>query len=144
MSSTTLTSDNLKLQARRMRDYFAEKNIDISHSSALETLAKQHGFKDWNILSATLNRQSKKIPWPGLEDKISGSYLGHAFTGKILKVQTARMENNRRYTILFDEPIDVVSSKHFSNFRQRINCILDQNLKSVDHKGRPDNIIQVI
>lgn len=126
-----------------MRNHLAEKNIDISHGAALEILAKQHGFKDWNILSATTKRPSGKVPWPELEDNIKGTYLGHAFTGKILKVQTTNMANNRRYTILFDKPIDVVTSKHFSNYRQRINCFLDQSLKSVDHKGRPDNIVQI-
>ncbi|MBL4801947.1 MAG: hypothetical protein JKY45_08635 [Emcibacter sp.] len=56
MSSTTLTIENLKIQARRIRDHLAEKNIDINHSAALEIMAKQHGFRDWNILSATLKR----------------------------------------------------------------------------------------
>ncbi|MBL4894375.1 MAG: hypothetical protein JKY59_05815 [Emcibacter sp.] len=143
MRSTTLTLDNLKLQARRMRDHFAEKNIDLSHSAALEVLAKQHGFKDWNILSAILKISSKSVNWPELEDRIKGTYLGHAFTGKILKLQTTHAENNRRYTIRFDKPIDVVTSRHFSNYRQRINCFLDQSLQSVNHKGQPDNIVQI-
>ena len=143
MSSTTLTLDGLKNQAKRMRDHFAQKNIDISHSQALETLAKQHGFKDWNILSATLKRQSQMPTWPGIDDDISGTYLGHAFTGKVIKTQATYGPSMRRYTIVFDEPIDVVASKYFSSYRQRINCFLDQSLKSVSHKGLPDNIVQL-
>ncbi|MBL4801948.1 MAG: hypothetical protein JKY45_08640 [Emcibacter sp.] len=78
-----------------------------------------------------------------MESKVSGTYLGHTFTGKILKLQTMPTGSNRKYTILFDQAIDVVTSQHFSNFRRRINCILDQSLKSVDHKGRPDNLVQI-
>ncbi len=143
MRSSPLTPEDLKLQARRMRDYLAEKNITISHSNALEVLAKQHGFKDWNVLTAPLQQSPEREIWPGLDDEIKGTYLGHAFRGKILKVQTAGTANTRRYTIQFDEAIDVVASKHFTNFRQRINCCLDQSLNSVDHKGQPDNIVQI-
>ena len=143
MSSTPLTLENLKRQARRLRDHFAEKNIEISHSASLEALAKQHGYKDWNVLSALAKRLSENPAWPALDDKITGSYRGHTFTGKILKIKTAPLANTRGYTIRFDEAIDVVTSKHFTNFRQQINCILDQTLSSVDHKGRQDNFVHI-
>lgn len=144
MNTSEQTPANLKLQARRLRDYFAGKNIEISHAMALEALAKQHGFRDWNVLSATLNRQAEQKAWPELEDRIRGNYLGHSFQGKILKVETTTVANSRRYTILFDQPIDVVASAHFSSYRKQINCFLNQNLVSIDHKGRPDNILQII
>ncbi len=143
MSLTLPTTEDLKRQARRMRDHFAEKNIDISHSAALEAIAKQHGYKDWNILSALINRQSMTIEWPEFDEMISGTYLGHNFTGKILKIQTCTIENLRRYTIKFDDPIDVVASKHFSSFRRQINCFLNKDRRSTDHKGRVDNIVQL-
>lgn len=141
MSSNNLTPENLKIQARRMRDHFAEKNIEISHAMALETLAKQYGYKDWNVLSATIKRQSSHKTWPELDDKVTGKYLGHNFTARVLKVQSSPVAHVRRYTFVFEEPIDVVASEHFSSFRKRINCFLDQSLKSVDHKGRADNIL---
>lgn len=144
MTISTLTLENLKIQARRMRDHFAEKNIDISHSATLEVLAKQHGFKDWNVLSAILKRRLEKDIWPELDDRIKGIYLGHNFTGRVTKIQITKQENSRRYTLLFDNPVDVVTSAHFSNSRRQINCFLDQSLKSVDHKGRPDNIVQLL
>jgi len=144
MSLNTLTIESLKLQARRMRDHFAENDMDISYAAALETLAKQHGFKDWNILSATIKKQPKPDICPSLDQKISGTYLGHRFTGDILKMQPSNTQGARRYTIRFDHPIDVVESQHFSSYRQQINCFLDHSLNSVDHKGRPDNIVRLI
>lgn len=143
MTSPSVTLDSLKLQARRLRDHFAQHNLEISHAATLEALAKQHGFKDWNVLSASLKRQARQMIWPNVEDRVTGTYLGHSFRGKVLKSQTAPLAHIRRYTLLFDNPIDVVTSKHFSCFRQRINCSLDESLKSVDHKGRADNLVQL-
>ncbi len=143
MHSSNQTAEGFKLQARRLRDYFAGKNIEISHAMALEALAKQYGFRDWNVLSATLNRSSAQKVWPELEDRVRGRYLGHSFRGKVLKVETTKVASSRRYTILFDQPIDVVASTRFSSYRQRVNCYLDRNLASVDHKGRPDNILRL-
>lgn len=143
MSFTLPTTEDLKLQARRMRDHFAEKKIDISHAAALEALAKQHGYKDWNILLSLANRQSVTTEWPKFDDIVSGTYLGHSFTGKILKIQTCPVADLRRYTIKFDVPIDVVTSKHFSSFRQQINFFLNKDRRSTDHKGRLNNILQL-
>ncbi|WP_417623479.1 glyoxalase superfamily protein [Paremcibacter congregatus] len=143
MTTPPLTLDSLKRQARRMRDHFAEHNIEMSHSKTLEALAKQYGYKDWNVLTASLKRQALQPIWPTLEDRVSGTYLGHDFTASILKTETAILPDVRRYTLLFDVPIDVVASTHFSNFRQRVTCLLNSDLRSVDHKGRPDNIVQL-
>ena len=44
--------DELKAQARRLRQAMAERGDDMSHSTALELIAKQHGLRDWNTLSA--------------------------------------------------------------------------------------------
>lgn len=52
-----------KLMAKDLRAALAARKIDISHSDALELVANQHGFDDWNILSAKI----------GAEDKESGA-----------------------------------------------------------------------
>ncbi len=51
--TTTLPSlDTLKTQARRLRAELTKSGTAIGHSAALELLAKQQGFKDWNTLHA--------------------------------------------------------------------------------------------
>lgn len=48
------TIENLKSQAKRLRNNLAAKNIPLSHSQALEAIAAVHEYKDWNTASAKL------------------------------------------------------------------------------------------
>ncbi|UDF28599.1 UNVERIFIED_ORG: hypothetical protein LHK14_13880 [Roseateles sp. XES5] len=43
-----------KAMAKAMRETLAARNIEISHSEALETVARQFGVETWNILSAKI------------------------------------------------------------------------------------------
>ena len=144
MNTDTLpTSEELKAQAKRLKEHFSAQNITLSHSQALEALAKQHGFKNWNILSAKLNFGNNTPNWPTVDDKVTGTYLGHAFTGTVLRINVTNLDHIRRYKIHFDEPIDVVKSKLFSNYRQRINCFLNEEMRSTNFKGERDNLIVI-
>ena len=143
MTTPTLTTDDLKRQAARLKEYFAAKNISLNHSAILEALAKQHGYKDWNVLSAKLKHGKNTPDWPTLDNKISGTYLGHPFSGTVLRINITNMPHIRRYKIHFDEPIDVVKSELFSNYRQRINCFLNEELHSTNFKGKRDNILVI-
>jgi hypothetical protein len=50
-----------KSMAKSLRAALAEKKIDLPHSACLELVARQHGFKDWNILSARLDHTPGRI-----------------------------------------------------------------------------------
>jgi hypothetical protein len=43
-----------KLMAKALRAALSERRIDIGHSEALELVARQFGFANWNILSARI------------------------------------------------------------------------------------------
>lgn len=43
-----------KAMAKAMRETLATRNIEISHSEALEIVARQFGVETWNILSAKI------------------------------------------------------------------------------------------
>ena len=43
-----------KAMAKAMRESLAARNIEISHSEALEIVARQFGLETWNILSARI------------------------------------------------------------------------------------------
>lgn len=51
-----------KLMAKALRTALAEKRIDVTHGHALELVAAQFGYDDWNVLSA-------KIDWSGASEK---------------------------------------------------------------------------
>lgn len=48
------TFKDAKAMAKAMRAALAAKNVDISHSEALEIVAKQFGVATWNILAARI------------------------------------------------------------------------------------------
>ncbi|MEX0956786.1 MAG: glyoxalase superfamily protein [Rhizobiaceae bacterium] len=47
-----------KRMAKAIREALDEKQIDISHTQALEIVARQFGFVTWNILSAKLEKDA--------------------------------------------------------------------------------------
>ncbi|WP_277601776.1 glyoxalase superfamily protein [Brachybacterium saurashtrense] len=51
-----LTPDEAKSAARALRRSLAASGIDISHAQALEHVAHQLGFRDWNTATAQLSR----------------------------------------------------------------------------------------
>ncbi|MHA6194050.1 glyoxalase superfamily protein [Pseudomonas wadenswilerensis] len=48
------TIENAKQMAKRLRTSLAERNHELSDSAALEMVAHQLGYKDWNTASAML------------------------------------------------------------------------------------------
>ena len=64
MSMATLTIDELKSQARRLRDAMSGGGTPVTHSAALELVAKSHGARDWNTISALAARSDNAAPAP--------------------------------------------------------------------------------
>lgn len=49
-----------KLMAKALRQAFADRDVAISHSDALEVVAHQFGFDQWNIMSAKIEVEGGK------------------------------------------------------------------------------------
>jgi hypothetical protein len=118
----------LKAQAKRLRQSLTAEGNFISHSEALELLAHQHGYRDWNTLHAAAgNRPASPL---ALGARVSGRYLGQAFTGEIIALARLNDGSHYRLTLDFDEPVDVVTFDSFSAFRKRINCTVNAEGRS--------------
>ena len=125
MSDTLNLPDRstIKTQAKRLRQSLVAEGNFVSHSEALELISKQYGFRDWNTMSAALDKPVQTRLQVG--HRITGRYLGHAFTGTLLGLQN--LAGGRRQVALhLDEPIDVVKSSWFSSFRQRVTGTLEK------------------
>lgn len=130
----------LKSQAKRLRADLVTRGQTISHAQSLETIAHQWGAKDWNTLAALAGRAEKS--WtPG--QRVSGRYLGHAFTG-VVKAAQQSANGFWSLTLRFDEAIDVVASTQFSAFRQQVNSVVNPDgvspRKTSD--GQPHMVLQ--
>ncbi len=128
----------LKGQARRLRATLGSDGEPITHGKSLELLAHQYGYKDWNTLHAAIGNAPPPCP-VHLGARVQGSYLGQAFDGTVMGVQTLTPPNRFRVTLHFDQPVDVVTFGSFSNLRRRVSCIIDPSGKSAEKTsdGRP-------
>lgn len=114
----------LKDQAKRLRAKLAADGKAIGHSEALEALAHQYGYRDWNTLHAAVGNRPPVSP-VALGARVSGHYLGQPFEGTVLGVQILATPDRFRLTLDFDAPVDVVTFDSFSNFRKRVTCVID-------------------
>ena len=133
----------LKAQAKRLRQSLTAEGNFITHSEALELLAHQHGYRDWNTLHAAAgNRPANPL---ALGSTVTGHYLGQAFRGEIIALASLNGGSHYRLTIDFDEPVDVVTFDSFSAFRKRVNCTVGADGKSpaATSDGEPQMVIEV-
>lgn len=121
---------DFKQQAKRLRLALAETGRAISHGEALEMVARQHGHRDWNSLSAATGRSSGETRPPAsplaVGRSVTGRYLGQTFTGEIRSVTALADGEHARLAIHFSEPVDVVTFDSFSAFRRRIHATVNR------------------
>jgi hypothetical protein len=58
-----------KAMARALRDALKAKAIEITHTEALELIAKAFGYKNWNILSAKTAARRRTLCFLRLGEK---------------------------------------------------------------------------
>ncbi len=119
---TKIHTMDLKDQAKRLRSALQASGKPVSHAQALELVAKQNGYRDWNTASA-MAPDTQPAPFT-VGSAISGTYLGKPFTGQIKGV--AKSGDLYRITAVFDEPVDVVQFESFSNYRRQVTALLDK------------------
>lgn len=126
-----LSIEELKRQAKRLRESLAAAGNPVGHSQSLELIAKQHGYRDWNTAHAATGNRPPGPPVK-LGQSIAGSYLGQAFTGKVIGVQSRLDPGRWRVTLQLDEPVDVVTFDSFSAYRSRITANIDRDGLTVE------------
>lgn len=119
MTSQIYTRVQAKARARQIR---TESAMPMSLSVALERVAREMGFRDWNTASARLSNSSD-FSWQ-VGERVSGRYLKRAFNGRIHAVRELHQQSGYQLTVQFDEPVDVVDWESFSAFRQRVTVIV--------------------
>lgn len=107
-----------KSQAKRLRERLATEGVTLGHGQALELVAHQHGFRDWNVFHAAIGNRPPEGFVPG--GRVSGRYLNQAFGATVLAVEMLR-PGWFRLELEFDQPVDVVTFDSFSNFRNRVH-----------------------
>ena len=119
MTSHIYTRVQAKARARQLK---AESETPISLAAALEIVAKDMGFRDWNTASARLSN-TPETNWH-VGERVSGQYLKRPFTGRIHAVRELQAGSSYEVTLHFDTPVDVVDWDSFSAHRQRVKAIV--------------------
>ena len=110
--------EQAKARARELRAGLSAAGTPISHAQALEQVAHDLGYRDWNTASARLSN-APEIPLQ-VGDLVSGRYLKQPFTGRVLAMKELFGGAAFEVTIHFDAPVDVVAFESFSNLRTRV------------------------
>ena len=125
----------LKSQARRLRLALNKPGRsdgnEITHSGALELVARLWGQRDWNTLAAVASAASTEqraaapqtVPW-SLGDTVTGAVFGKPFRGRLLGMTLLPNAERVRVSVQLDEPVDVVDFASFSSERHRVTAIL--------------------
>ncbi|MBO3759598.1 glyoxalase superfamily protein [Ciceribacter sp. L1K22] len=144
MTMAHVTTDDLKSQARRLRDAMSAAGTPLTHSAALEMIAKSHGARDWNTIAAQAQRNDNApMPPAVVGATVTGEYLGQRFRGKVLALSKLSQSEYYSITLHFDEPVDVVTFDSFSAFRSRVNATIDGKGVSPRHtsNGKPHLVL---
>ena len=125
--------EDLKDQAKRLRDALARQGTQINHSRSLELIAGQFGFRDWNTLHAGIGNMPPPKRALAIGDRVSGHYLGQTFTGKVIAIKTLTSAHGMsKVTFDFDEPVDVITFESWSAFRKRVTCTLGEDGRTIE------------
>jgi len=127
-----------KSKARTLRADLSDRGLKISHSDALERMARVCGFRDWNTLHATI-KTSIPVNWsPG--GRVHGRYLSQKFSAKLVSVEPLQ-SGWYRLALDLDEAVDVVTFVSFTNFRRRISGVI--GLAGVSRERTSDGVPQL-
>ncbi|SEM60088.1 hypothetical protein SAMN04488103_101592 [Gemmobacter aquatilis] len=129
MTGILPTRDGAKAQAKALRAAMQAEGRDISHGEALELIAKSHGLKDWNTLSAAIGN-GPQAP-VALGQIVGGRYLKQRFVAEVLGV-VELSAGRYEVTLHFAEAVDVVTFDSFSNFRSRVTKVVGPGGRSFD------------
>lgn len=136
MSDPLPSIESAKDQAKRLRARLEAEGLSVSHGKALELVARQLGYRDWNTLHAAIGNRPP-VAW-SVGDRVSGHYLSQPFAAEIVAVEVVR-PGWFRLTLELDEPVDVVTFEGFSNFRRRVTGVVgpDGTSREKTSNGRP-------
>jgi len=139
---TLPTLDAAKAQAKALRVALESEGREITHSAALELIAKSKGYRDWNTLHAAIGNGPR--PPVALGQLVEGAYLKQPF---IAWVSGVKELSQGRYEVVleFDQPVDVVTFDSFSNFRSRVTKVVGPDGRSfeVTSDGVPHLVLRV-
>ena len=121
-SLDTPSAQTLKSEAKALREARDKSGTPITHSAALEEVARAHGFRDWNTARAVV---PERIAVPAqVGQRVGGTYLGRPFRGILVGLQLLADHRHVEVTVQFDEPVNVSRFASMVIERRRVRATL--------------------
>ncbi|PTY38471.1 hypothetical protein BGP77_12240 [Saccharospirillum sp. MSK14-1] len=128
-----------KAQAKRLRQLMAEQGVAVSHSQSLELIAHNYGYRDWNTLSAQLNKQQSPVV---AGSTVTGCYSGQTFRASVRSVQPERL-GFWRVQLQLEQAMDVVTSSRFSSIRRRLTATINHQGVTEQTRGNGEPVLRL-
>jgi hypothetical protein len=122
-SLDTVSAQTLKSEAKSLREERAQAGQPMTHAAALEAVARNHGYRDWNTARAALPDRVAVPFQVGM--RVKGFYLEQPFRGLLIGMQLSSDMQYHTVTVLFDEPVNVTPHFMFAAHRQRVTATVD-------------------
>lgn len=132
-SLDTPSAQSLKSEAKCLREERARAGQMLTHSGALEEVARVHGFRDWNTARSALPDRVAVPFQVGM--RVKGFYLEQPFKGLLLGVKLSANMQHFTVTIQFDTPVNVTPNLMFEALRQRVTATVDMRGTSPALRG---------
>ena len=103
----------------------------MSYSQALEAVARQHGYKDWNTIFAACGNAPSGPPWQ-VGQIVTGAYLGKPVRGTIKSLRQLADGRMFRVSLDLDQPVNVSAFDSFDVMRRRLSATLNRKGETVE------------
>lgn len=140
-SLDTPSAQTFKAEAKALRDERSRSGEPLSHSAALEEIARRHGFRDWNTARAAVPERVMVPFQVGM--RVKGLYLERPFKGLVIGVQMAGDQQSFTLTVRFDDPVNVTPDFMFAALRHRVTSTVDVRGISLALRGNGKPQMQV-
>ena len=136
-------TQNYKAQARHLREQLGADGIALTHGRALELVAKMHGHRDWNTLSAAAPSDKPQAAAFHLGQNVEALVHGKPGKGRIIGLEETINPDVLRLTVQFNPAVDMSTSAHFSAKRTRMTMEFGRDGRSKRLNGVDTGFVQL-
>lgn len=136
-------SSDYKAQARHLREQLRADGIALTHARALELVAKMHGHRDWNTLSAAAPSNKPQTAAFHLGQNVDALVHGKPGKGRIIGLEETINPDVLRLTVQFNPAVDMSTSAHFSAKRTRVTMEFGRDGRSKRLNGVDTGVVQL-
>ncbi len=141
-SLDTPSIQTLKAEAKALREARSLAGTPLGHSAALEEIARNHGYRDWNTASAAL---PERVAVPvQVGQRVKGTYLGQPFAGLVVAMAILADMQHYKVTVKFDKPVNVSKFASMVHERQRVTATVALNGISPAHTSDGEPHMRVV